>query len=534
MSETQQAGSALQVDQLRRMAEHFPNEPGYRVVGEGQLTFAEWERDSNRLARGLTSLGVRRGGRVAVQLDGTNGLRWVTTYAAAHKAGAAIVPLDARLSANEIGRMVAHAKVSVLVADGDRAANALGLVGRDGSPLRWVIDGTRAPTGAGSVDGVGDGDGDGGHMIGWDEALDSDGSRYQIDVGPDDLADILFTSGTTGNPKAVAIRHTNASAVPNGEPTWSGERWLHASPQSTFAGVSFVFSPMKMGMISTYLPKFDAEVWFDVVDAERPLAVFLVPAMVQLLLVHPRFETADLSMIQICSVGSAPLSPSAVDRLQAKMPDALVSNNYGMTEAGSVYCLMPKGEAVRRPGSVGKPLPPAEVRCIDEDGVEVPAGQLGRIELHIPGRPREYLDDPEATAATWVDGWLRTGDIGKLDEEGYLYISGRAKDVIIRGGHNIHAVDVENVVATHPDVAEVAVIGIPHEVLGEDLVAVVVLRPGADVDADGLRAHSLEELAAYKVPRRWEFTDHLPRNSAGKILKNQLRDGLADATSESA
>jgi long-chain acyl-CoA synthetase len=526
MSETPQTGSALQVDQLRRMAERFPNEPGYRVVGEGQLTFAEWERDSNRLARGLTSLGVGRGGRVAVQLDGTNGLRWVTTYAAAHKAGAAIVPLDSRLSGNEVGRMVAHARVSVLVADGGRVANALGLVGTDASPLEWVIDAARSPTVARS--------GDGGHVIGWDDALDADGSGYQVEVGPDDLADILFTSGTTGNPKAVAIRHTNASAVPNGEPVWSGERWLHASPQSTFAGVSFVFSPMKMGMVSTYLPKFDADVWFDVVDAERPLAVFLVPAMVQLLLVHPRFETADLSMIQICSVGSAPLSPSAVDRLQAKMPEALVSNNYGMTEAGSVYCLMPKGEAVRRPGSVGKPLPPAEVRCIDEDGAEVPAGELGRIELHIPGRPREYLDDPEATAATWVDGWLRTGDIGKLDEDGYLYISGRAKDVIIRGGHNIHAVDVENVIATHPDVAEVAVIGVPHEVLGEDLVAVVVPRPGANLDAESLRAHSLEELAAYKVPRRWELTDHLPRNSAGKILKNQLRDGLGEAASESA
>jgi acyl-CoA synthetase (AMP-forming)/AMP-acid ligase II len=526
VSETPRTGSALQVDQLRLMADRFPDEPGYRVIGEGQLTFAEWERDSNRLARGFTSLGVGRGDRVAVQLDGTNGLRWVTTYAAAHKAGAAIVPLDARLSGNEVGRMVAHARVSVLVADGERVGNALGLAGAAASPLSWVIDASRSGSTAGSS-------GDE-HLRGWDAALDADGSEYQVEVASDDLADILFTSGTTGNPKAVAIRHTNASAVPNGEPMWSGERWLHASPQSTFAGVSFIFSPMKMGMISCYLPRFDADVWFDVVEVERPLAVFLVPAMVQLLLVHPRFETTDLSFVQICSVGSAPLSPSAVDRLQAKMPDALVSNNYGMTEAGSVYCLMPKGEAVRRPGSVGKPAPPAEVRCIDDDGVEVPAGELGRIELHIPGRSREYLDDPEATATTWVDGWLRTGDIGKLDEDGYLYISGRAKDVIIRGGHNIHAVDVENVIATHPDVAEVAVVGVAHEVLGEDLVAVVVPRPGVVPDPESLRAHALDELAAYKVPRRWEFTDHLPRNSAGKILKNQLRDGLSDPAAESA
>ncbi len=515
--------SPLQVDQLRLMAERFPDEAGYRVVDEGQLTFADWDRASNRLARGLTGLGVRRGDRVAVQLDGTNGLRWVTTYCAAHKAGAAIVPLDARLSVNEIARMVAHARITVLVGDGERAEAALALAGDPGSPLEWVVDASRTTEAGTEAD----------HRVTWDQVLDPDPSDYQVEVGAEDLADVLFTSGTTGKPKAVAIRHANASAVPNGEPPWSGERWLHASPQSTFAGVSFVFSPMKMGMTSVYLPKFDTDRWFDVVANERPIALFLVPAMVQLLLVHPRFETADLSFVQICSVGSAPLSPSAVDRLQTKMPDALVSNNYGMTEAGSVYCLMPKGEAVRRPGSVGKPAPPAEVRCVDEDGVELPADSLGRIELHIPGRPREYLDDPEATAETWVDGWLRTGDIGKLDEDGYLYISGRAKDVIIRGGHNIHAVDVENVVATHPGVAEVAVVGVAHEVLGEDVVGVVVPRPGTTLHAEDLRDHALEQLAAYKVPRRWEFVDHLPRNSAGKVLKNQLRDEL-DASDAAA
>ncbi len=522
MNGTSRVASPLQVDQLRLMAERHPDEAAYRVVGEGQLTFAEWDRDSNRLARGLTALGVRRGDRVAVQLEGTNGLRWVTTYCAAHKAGAAIVPLDARLSGNEVARMVAHARVSVLVGDEERADAAVELARAGDGPLRWVVDATRR---AGDADGEGDGDGEA-PRVPWARALDEDGSEYQVEVGAEDLADVLFTSGTTGKPKAVAIRHANASAVPNGEPPWSGERWLHASPQSTFAGVSFVFSPMKLGMTSVYLPRFDADRWFDVVEEERPIAVFLVPAMVQLLLVHPRFETADLSFVQLCSVGSAPLSPSAVDRLQAKMPDALVSNNYGMTEAGSVYCLMPKGEAVRRPGSVGKPVPPAEVRCVDDAGAEVPVGSLGRIELRIPGRPREYLDDPEATASTWVDGWLRTGDIGRLDEDGYLYISGRAKDVIIRGGHNIHAVDVENVVATHPDVAEVAVIGVPHEVLGEDLVGVVVPRPGSAPDADSLRAHALGQLAAYKVPRRWELVEALPRNSAGKVLKNQLRDEL--------
>jgi acyl-CoA synthetase (AMP-forming)/AMP-acid ligase II len=503
------------------MAERYPDEVGYRVWGEGELTFGQWEALSNRLARGLASLGVGRGDRVALQMDAGNGLRWVVGYAAVHKAGAAVVPFDPRLADAEVDRMMARARVTVAIADGIRARRPYD---PDAVPsLVAVVDAD------GAADGP-EGAGPGPRRVAWDDALDPDPSRHQVPVDADDLSDVLFTSGTTGLPKGVAVRHANASAVPNGRPSWSGATWLHASPLSTFAGVSFVFSPMKMGMTSTYLPKFDAARWLDVVEELRPTAVFLVPAMVQLLLGEPGFGAADLGSVRVCSVGSAPLSPDAVDRLQEKMPDALVSNNYGMTEAGSVYCLMPKGEAVRRPGSVGKPLPPAEVRCVDDEGRPVPAGEYGRIELHIPGRQREYLDDPEATAETWVDGWLRTGDIGRLDEDGYLYIGGRVKDVIIRGGSNIYAVDVENVILAHPDVAEATVIGVPHEVLGEDVVAVVVARPGRTLDPEDLRRHGLTSLAAYKVPRRWEIVDALPRNPAGKVLKRDLLERFADPT----
>ncbi|HEV3131516.1 MAG TPA: hypothetical protein VGY51_06105, partial [Acidimicrobiales bacterium] len=149
-------------------------------------------------------------------------------------------------------------------------------------------------------------------------------------------------------------------------------------------------------------------------------------------------------------------------------------------------------------------------------------------ELRIPGRQREYFNDPEATATTWVDGWLHTGDIGRLDEDGYLYIGGRAKDVIIRGGSNVYAVDVEYAILSHPGVEEVAVIGVPHDVLGEDLAAVVVARPGQDLDAEVLRQHCLVSLAAYKVPRRWAFVDELPRNPAGKVLKHELQVRFGD------
>ena len=184
-------------------------------------------------------------------------------------------------------------------------------------------------------------------------------------------------------------------------------------------------------------------------------------------------------------MGSAPLAPGVLERLQAKLPDALVSNNYGMTEAGSVYCMMPPGEAVRRPGSVGRPLPPGRDRLRRTPTAQpVPPGEVGEVRMRIPGRPREYYGDPEATARTWVDGWLMTGDLGRIDEDGYLYIVGRSKDVIIRGGNNIHPTDVEHAIGLHPAVHEVAVLGVPHPVLGEDVVAFVVLRPGHEADAD--------------------------------------------------
>ncbi|HEX4217984.1 MAG TPA: class I adenylate-forming enzyme family protein, partial [Acidimicrobiales bacterium] len=474
MSASTAAGVGTQVAQLADMARAYPDEVGYRVVDGGQLTFSQWDRESNRLARGLVASGVGHGDRVALRLSGVNALRWVVAYAAIHKAGGVAVPIDPRLAPPEVVHMLAHAGVRVLVADGERVESALASVAEQPqrlAALSVVVDASIAGvdgTGLPPCDTAGTGGGAGPRCLSWDEVLDDDGSGFQVPVHDDDLSEILFTSGTTGHPKGVAVRHANASSVPNATPSWSGALWLHASPLATFAGITFVYTPMKLGLTSTYQPQFDAGRWLTFVESEHPLAVFLVPAMVQLLVSHPRFDDADLSSIGICSVGSAPLAPTAIDRLQERMPDAAVSNNYGMTEAGSVYCLMPKGEAVRRPGSVGKPLPPAEVRCVDADGEAVPAGTYGEVRLRIPGRPREYFDDPDATAAAWVDGWLRTGDIGRLDQDGYLYIGGRAKDVIIRGGSNIHAVDVEHVILTHPAVAEVAVIGVPHDVLGED------------------------------------------------------------------
>jgi acyl-CoA synthetase (AMP-forming)/AMP-acid ligase II len=511
--------TTLLTDHLRAMAGAFPDEVAYRVVDGGSMTFAQWEEASNRLARSLVALGVKKGDRVSIYLRPEEALRFMVAYSAVHKAAAVAVPTNVRLTDIELERLLGHAGARVVLTDA-----TLG-------PLAQKVAGTLES--AEHVVAAPAGDDTGEPAWSWDTgAFDvGDGSTFQIPVDGDDLADILYTSGTTGVPKGVAIRHRNVALIPGApHPSYSGQCWLHASPLFTFAGIGFIYNPMQLGMWGVYQPRFDAGRWLEVVDELRPQFVFLVPSMAQLITAHPRFADADLSSIVMCAVGSAPLAPATLRALQTRMPEASVSNSYGMTEAGPAFCSMPKGESLARIGSVGKPVPPLEVRIVDEDAHDVPPGEIGEAILRLAGREREYYRNPEATAGTWKGGWLYSGDLARLDDDGYLYIVGRKKDVIIRGGNNIYAVDVEAVLQEHSSVVEAAVVGVPHEVLGEDVAAVVVLVPGAGTTSEELREHCAAVLADYKVPRRIELTDELPRNATGKVLKNDLRDRLAAAT----
>jgi len=500
----------LLVDQLRTMARLYGDEVAFHDLdGDKTLTFTQWNERSNQLARGLAGKGaIRKGDRVAIDLPSSEILEWIVAYAAIHKAGAVAVPVNVRLTAPEVETVLGHAEVTAIITDHRQIENqqlhrVLAL-----PSCQWMASVDAAPFDTVPLELITDGDAD----------------DFQVALDEGDLADIMYTSGTTGLPKGVAVRHRNVALLPNGEVPWSNTSWIQGSPPFTFAGISFIYNPMKLGMGCLFQATFNAARWIGYVEQHRPSATFMVPAMAQLLLNEPRWSTADLSSLTLVSCGSAPLPPDTLVKLCERFPTAVVTNGYGMTEAGPAYCAMSREEVLKRIGSVGQPMPPMEVRIVDPaTGDDQPPRAEGEVLIRAKGREREYYKDAEATARTWTDdGWLHSGDIGFLDEDGFLYIVGRMKEVIIRGGNNVHATDVESVLYEHPGVLEAAVVGVPHEVLGEDIAAFVVPKPGVGLSPDQLDAFCRERLADYKCPRRFTFLPALPRNATGKVLKRDL------------
>jgi acyl-CoA synthetase (AMP-forming)/AMP-acid ligase II len=497
-------------DQLRLMASAYPDEVAYRnLADESSITFGSWERESNRLAHGLQAKGIRKGDLVAIDLEAEQILDFIVTYSAVHKIGAVSVPMNNRLSPPEIRSILEHAEVTAVICSGafEHAVAPL-----SASLTSLAVVATVGPS-------------EHGRFADLEDVKSEDASAIQVPIEATDLADVMYTSGTTGMPKGVAVRHGNIAMLPTALPSWNGLKWFTATPVFAFAGLGFIYNPMKLGMTVLYLPRFDAGRWLDIVERERPVIAFVVPAMARLLIHHSEFDSADLSSLQRLILGSAPLSPDTVERLQARLPEAAVLNSYGMTEGGyATFAMDPEG-ARTRPSAVGRPTPPVEVRIVDEEGKVLPAGETGEVITRNPRGHREYYRNPEATARMWDGGWLHTGDLGHLDADGYLYIVGRKKEMVVRGGMNIYADDVEAVLQAHPEVVEAAVVGIDHDVLGEDIAAYVVLRPGATVSTAELQSFAGERLADYKVPRRVHYLPALPRNAGGKVLKSQLKRG---------
>ena len=484
------------VDLLLTRVSEGPDAVAMVVDGGDTLDYRTWDQRSDAVARGLVARGVERGDRVLLLFDNARWSDYCVAYLGVQKAGATAVPVGTRFAGPELAKVVAHCGATGVVCPADFAPERL-----DGP---WVA----------STDDLAEG---------------SDEGTYRVAVEPDDLAEILYSSGTTGAPKGVAVSHASiAFHDPPPDDDRPGRATLvHAFPVGTNAAQEMLRLPLRRGdRTVVVMPVFEPERFCALVAEHQVRRLQLVPAMAQVLVASGAADRHDLSSVERVVLSSAPAPAALMEPLAAAFPNAAVWNTYALTEGGTARTLVV--DAVARPESVGVGVGGTEVRVVDDEGGDRPPGEVGEVWLRRPGAPRRgYYRDPEATAATWVGDWLRTGDLGYLDDEGYLYLVDRKKDVIVTGGLNVASLEVENVLHEHPAVVDAAVFGVPHEVLGQDVAAAVVLQD--DVAPRELSGFVRERLGEYKTPHHVFVVDDLPRTVTGKVLKRDLRDRFAGA-----
>ncbi len=490
------------------------------ACGETRYTWDEFDQRTDALARGLASIGVVRGDRVAVLM--LNCHRYLELYYACARMGAVIVPLNIRFARPEIVFILNDSESKVLVVDSTFAPHA---TGRDTFPTveGIVFCGEETPEGMINYDDV---ISKGTHML---ESVDQE-------MEDDDLAGLFYTGGTTGRAKGVMLSHKNimANAI-NGIVAinfTSRDRWLHAAPMFHFADLAATFGLSALGACHVFIPMFQPEQVLQIIQKEQVTVTVLVPTMINALLNHPEVDQYNLSSLRRLVYGASPMPVELLKQGLQKWGQIFMQG-YGMTETSPLLTVLDTvdhildgtPEQVRRLSSCGKEILGVEVRVVNVDGENVHPGEIGEIVASGPNVMMGYWRMPEATSAALVEGWMRTGDLATIDEENYIYIVDRVKDMIISGGENVYSVEVENALYTHPSVLEAAVIGIPDETWGEAVHAVVVCKPGMHVSSDELIEHTRALIAGYKVPHSVEFSqDALPKSGAGKILKRDLRD----------
>lgn len=465
------------------------------------MTYAHWEQVSNAVARGLTATGVAAGDRVGLLFDNSGWLDYAVTYFATLKAGAVAVPVSSRLTQGEAGHILEHCGATTLVAQADHVDLA----------QRACPDGTTCL------------EADIGEL-----SAGRSGDPFPVERTETDLAEIIYTSGTTGVPRGVAAPHGNIATDAVAAGMIPGATFLHAIPLATFGGTyAMMVRPVANRWSNVVMSRFDAERHSALIEEHRVTIAYLVPAMARLIVDSGAPARHDVSSLEMIWFGAAPMPPDTLQRLADAFPGAGLLNIYGATEGGGAGTAMFYDR--ERPLSVGTPVGGSRIRIVDEDGDDCLPGETAEVWIARPaGVPgRYYYGDEAASAQTFVGDWVRTGDAGYRDADGYLHLVDRIKDIIIRGGYNISSVEVEGVLHAHPAVAEAAVVGIPHDVLGEDVAAVVVPRAGAQPSVEELLDFCRQRLADYKVPRHVEFAIELPRNLMGKVLKRELRSRLA-------
>jgi long-chain acyl-CoA synthetase len=516
------------------------------VQGEQRLTFADHNERVRVVAANLVRLGVEPGDRVA--LLSANNPEWVYTFWACAGAGAICVPLNAWWKADELQFGLEDSGAKVLVADARRW-----------DVVRDVRDTLKDLEHVFVIEP--DAVTDGARPFGEFEDGTDPGQLPNVTVAEDDIGGIFYTSGTTGRPKGATITHRQVVANVQNVTVMAIAGMMRGSAPPELSNVgqtaSLLIVPLfhttgcHATMLLNYMSgaklvlmppgRFDPESTMALIEKERITSIGGVPTIMWRILESPAFGTYDLSSVTRISYGGAPAAPELLDRIQDAFPNvrAGLTTAYGLTESASVATMNSGDDYVTHPGSAGKPVPTVELRIVDANGADAPAGEPGEIWLKGPTiSSHGYWHRPDANAESFTDGWFHTGDIGRVDPDGFLYIVDRVKDLVIRGGENISCVEVEDALYEHPDVVDAAVVGVPHKTLGEEVRAVVQLRDGSTATAEEIRAFCAERLANFKVPEYIELVSQpLPRNPAGKVLKSALRGegtAFADASSDSA
>lgn len=507
-------------------AEIFPEQEIIRFENEG-ITYSGLSERVSRIATELRDLGVRPGDRVAVMQTNTPGV--VEILFAAATIGAVFVPLNFRARGDELAHLLAVSQPLMLFAGDRYLDDAQQLARREANGPRVLsLDaGSRGANNAGA------------------EAAAALRATRHDESAPVDLAVLMFTSGTSAYAKAVMLTHDDLTSFVfnTTDPADGSDRGsvLVSAPLYHIAGLTAALTGVFAGRRVVLLPQFDADEWLAAVERERITHAFLVPTMMRRVLDSPRFANSDLASLQVVSYGAAPMPVPLIRRAIDAFPGSVqFLNAFGQTETTSTVTVLGPADhrlegtpdeveaKLRRLASIGRPLGDVELRILNEEGERLGPNRVGEIAIRSNRIMRGYYGAVEATEAALQDGWLRTRDLGWIDEGGYVFLAGRQSDMIIRGGENIAPEEVEIVLESHPAVQEAAVVGIPDEEWGERIIAVVAAHPGTVVPAEELVEYCRQRLASHKKPEAVFFTETLPRNALGKLLRKDLLAQLAE------
>jgi acyl-CoA synthetase (AMP-forming)/AMP-acid ligase II len=484
------------------------------------ISYKELDNITNKIANAYLTIGVRKSDRIAIFMDNEQGLECILAFYASHKTGAINVPINTRYFGEELQYIFLHCAAKGVITSSKQLPKLLEVIEHCPN-LEFIIVVGDIPSD--SIDHI---------KIYPYEKLESYGDEKdpKVVVDETDDADWLYTSGTTGKPKGVM--HTHTSSVATGYSVGGAigitaqDVYQSAFPFFTSSGCHFnPLSVLVYGATFVMDRPFDVKETFRTLQEEKTTIYVGVPAVYSFMLESTELEKYDLSSLRILDYGGAPMPKQVILNLYKKFPHVELKQTYGLTEAGPTGTFLPGEFALVKLGSVGNQgMPLVEIKIVDENNKEVGTNEIGEICYRSPANMKGYFNNDKATKETLVEGWLHSGDLVNRDEDGFIFHVDRIKDTIIRGGFNISSLEVENCLYSHPAVLEVAVIAKPHQHLGEDIKAFVVLRKEMTVSSVELTEFCKNKIADFKVPRDIEFIDSLPRNPMGKVLKTKLRE----------